>query len=479
VRVRKTRRDAMIRKTKIITTLGPATATAEKIRELLEAGANVFRFNMTHAKPDWVREVVATAREQSALTGCPVALLMDLMGPSIRTGALENSIDLKTGDRMEITMGEAEPLEAYSTSVNYPGLADDLSVGDTVLVDNGVIQLKVMAKDAARVTCEVLAGGELGSRRHINLPGVRVNLPALSEKDVLDIEIAGEIGVDFVAMSFVRDAAHVEELRRLLGEAGCRAEVIAKIEDQQAMKNLDQILKASDGIMVARGDLGIEVHIEELPIVQRVIVKRCHALGKKVIVATHLLESMIENPLPTRAEVTDVANAVFEQADALMLSGETSVGAHPVRCVDMLDSIARRIERSGGAGYADDARLDTRKKKSVKSAVALANSIVESSIVVFTDRGVLGNYVANMRPERAPIFAFTEDESVWRKLLLNRAVVPFLMDLSDDRAALVARATKLLKEKELVEEGAPIVVLIDVLAEEGRGGVDSIHLQTA
>jgi pyruvate kinase len=469
----------MIRKTKIIATLGPATERAAEIRELLEAGANVFRFNMTHAKADWVREVIGESRNQSESVGRPVALLMDLMGPSIRTGGLEKSIDLKSGDRVEITMGEAEAVEAYSTSVNYPGLADDLSLGDTVLVDNGVIHLKVVAKDSDRVTCEVLSGGELGSRRHINLPGVRVNLPALSEKDLLDIELAGELGVDYVAMSFVRDAAHIEELRGLLADAGSNAEIVAKIEDQQAMKNLDQIVRASDGIMVARGDLGIEVHMEELPIVQRVIVKRCHALGKKVIVATHLLESMIENPVPTRAEVTDVANAVFEQADALMLSGETSVGAHAAKCVRALDSIARRIERSGGAGYAEDARLETRKKKSVKSAVALANSIVGSSIVVFTDRGVLGNYVANMRPERAPIFAFTEDEGVYRKLLLNRAVEPFLMDLSDNRAALVVRATKILKEKELVEDGSPIVVLIDVLAEEGQGAVDSIHLQSA
>ncbi|MEM7146965.1 MAG: pyruvate kinase [Verrucomicrobiota bacterium] len=473
--------EGILRKTKIIATLGPATETAEDIRELLEAGASVLRLNMTHAKADWVREVAQAVRSVSEEAGIPAALLMDLTGPSIRTGELKEPIDLEPGDGMEITLGDATPAMACSTSVNYAGLGGDLAVGDLVLVDNGVIHLKVKAKDAERVTCEVIAGGELGSRRHINLPGIRVSLPGLSEKDLKDIELAGEVGVDFVAMSFVRDAAHLEELRGLLEKAGSHAEIIAKIEDQEAVKHLDQIVMASDGVMVARGDLGIEVHMEEMPIVQRIIVKRCHALGKKVIVATHLLESMIENPVPTRAEVTDVANAVYEQADALMLSGETSIGAHASACVRALDTIARRIEASGGAGYSEAARLDTRKKKTVRSAVALANSIANSSIVVFTDRGVLGNYVASMRPEKAPIFAFTGEETVYRHLLMNRGVEPFVMGISEARAVLVEQAAAVLRERGLVEAGDPLVVLIDVLEDEEKekGAVDSIHLQTA
>ncbi|MEM8953119.1 MAG: pyruvate kinase [Verrucomicrobiota bacterium] len=468
----------MIRKTKIIATLGPATESVERVCELLEAGAGIVRMNMTHARADWVRDVVGRVREASLLVNRPVAILMDLTGPSIRTGKLDEPIDLEPGDQIEITLGDASSTMHRSTSVNYPGLGEDLSVGDMVLVDNGVIHLKVQSKDEERLLCEVMAGGQLGSRRHINLPGIRVSLPALSEKDFLDIKLAGEVGVDFVAMSFVRDAAHIEELRGLLESEDCHAEIIAKIEDQEAVKNLDQIVIASDAVMVARGDLGIEVHMEEMPIVQRIIVKRCHALGKKVIVATHLLESMIDNPVPTRAEVTDVANAVFEQADALMLSGETSIGAHPGACVRALDKIARRIETSGGAGYSEAARLDTRKKKSVRSAVSLAESITNSSIVVFTDRGVLGNYVAIMRPERAPIFAFTADEKVYRKLLMNRAVEPFLMEISEPRALLVEKATAILRETQMVEAGDPIVVLIDVLAERDQGAVDSIHLQT-
>ncbi|MCB1229515.1 MAG: pyruvate kinase, partial [Verrucomicrobiae bacterium] len=313
----------MLRKTKIIATLGPATDSPEMIRQLIEAGVNVFRLNMSHARHDWTRQVVADIREQSKACEKSVATLVDLQGPSIRTGVLDEPLELAPGDQIEFRNADLEPSEERSTTTNYDGLAEDVGVGDTLLVDNGVIHCKVVRKEPGRLICEVLTEGTMGSRRHINLPGVKVNLPPLTEKDRHDIDLAAELDVDFVAISFVRDARHVQELRDLLGERGCQARIVSKIEDQEAMKKLRQIIEASDAVMVARGDLGIEVYLEELPVVQRTILQECARVGRKVIVATHMLESMVENPVPTRAEVTDVANAVWEQADAVMLSGET------------------------------------------------------------------------------------------------------------------------------------------------------------
>ncbi|MEA3188184.1 MAG: pyruvate kinase, partial [Chthoniobacter sp.] len=363
-----------MRKTKIICTLGPATESAEALRDMIDAGTNVFRLNMSHATHEWVRQIVprirAIARELDQIVG----ILMDTQGPAIRTGDLATKLNLVPGDIFEFTVRGEQSEENYSVDVNYDGLVDDIAVGDTVLVDNGVIHLRVLAKTANRIRCEVLTEGTMGSRRHINLPGVKVNLPPLTEKDLRDVELGAELGVDMMALSFCREPGDVQALRKVLWENGSQARIVAKLEDQMAIKNVDGIIAATDAIMVARGDLGIECLMEELPIIQRRIVKRCLKLGKPVIVATHMLESMISNPVPTRAEVTDVANAVFEQADAVMLSGETTVGKYPVQCVKVLDKIAKRIERSGGAGFAADAVLADEREKTVRSAVVLANS---------------------------------------------------------------------------------------------------------
>src|SRR5438132_1267568 len=247
-----------------------------------------------------------------------------------------------------------------------------------------MLRFLVLEKRKNRIRCRVMTPGTLGSRRHINLPGVRVNLPPLTKKDIADVGLGIELGVDFVALSFVREASDIAELRRLLQGKKSTARIVAKIEDQAAVHSIDAIINAADIIMVARGDLGIECPMEELPIIQRRIVKMSVRLGKPVVVATHMLESMILNPIPTRAEITDVANAVFEQADAIMLSGETSVGRYPVECVQVLHRVALRIERSGGAGYAKGALLEDVRQKTVASAVVLANSLQDSKLIVFT-----------------------------------------------------------------------------------------------
>ncbi len=329
-----------MRKTKIICTLGPVTEGIDVLRQLIETGADIFRLNMSHADHRSAREIVPRIRQIAEELSRPIGILLDTQGPAIRTGDLKTDLHLNSGDILELTVAGAKSEEPYSVDVNYGGLIDDVSIGDTILVDNGMIKLGVLEKRRDRIRCKVVTPGTLGSRRHINLPGVHVNLPPLTEKDLADISLGAELGVDFVALSFVRQKSDLDQLRTVLAEKKSKALIIAKIEDQLAVQSIDEMIEGADIIMIARGDLGIECPMEELPIIQRRIVKQCIRLGKPVIVATQMLESMINNPLPTRAEITDVANAVFEQADAIMLSGETSVGRYPVECVRVLDRVA-------------------------------------------------------------------------------------------------------------------------------------------
>jgi pyruvate kinase len=358
-----------------------------------------------------------------------------------------------------------------SVGVNYDFLVDDVHVGYTLIVDNGLLHMRVLSKTENAIRCEVLTPGEMGSRRHINLPGVHVKLPALTDKDLADVALAAEMRVDFVALSFCRFPQDVEQLRSVLLGHGSTARIVAKIEDQLAVGNIEGIIEHTDAVMVARGDLGIECAMEELPIIQRKIVKRCIALGRPVIVATQMLESMITNPVPTRAEVTDVANAVFEEADAIMLSGETSVGKYPVECVDALVKIARRIERSGGLGFAQKAVLDNDREKTANAAVTLANSFPEAKLVVFTKRGLLAGYVAALRPERAPIYAFTPTWEVCRKMAIHRGLSPHQLDFAATPAETVAAAEKLLVEKGLAKAGEHLVIVADMFTGDSFDGI--------
>ncbi len=465
-----------MRRTKIIATLGPATESEETLAALIKAGADIFRLNMSHAEHDWVRRVVKRVRSVSEVAKRPIGVLLDTQGPAIRTGDLKTDLTLKPGDVVEFTVRGARSQEKYSVDVNYDGLVEDISVGDTVLVDNGMLRFEVLSKDRTRIRCRGMTPGTLGSRRHINLPGVRVNLPPLTKKDIADVALGAEIGVDFVALSFVREASDIGELRNLLAEKKSRPGVVAKIEDQSAVRSLDEIIKAADAVMVARGDLGIEIPMEELPIIQRRIVKMSIRLGKPVVVATHMLESMITNPLPTRAEITDVANAVFEQADAIMLSGETSVGRYPVDCVRILDRVALRIERSGGAGFAKAAVLEDERQKTVASAVVLANSLKRAKLVVFTRHGTMGRNVSNLRPERAAIFAFTPAEEVRRQLAICWGVLAARIDFTNDPNATIEAAEKYLREHDLVRAGDQLVIISDILAEGSR--FDCVQLRT-
>ncbi|HMP77582.1 MAG TPA: pyruvate kinase [Kiritimatiellia bacterium] len=465
-----------MRRTKIIATMGPATDSPEMIRSLIRAGLNVARINMSHANPETTRQTVARIREAAEACQRRVGILMDLQGPAIRTGDLHTSLNLKPGERIALTVRGEKSEEQHSVDVNYDHLVDDIRVGDVVVVDNGMIQLKVLEKRRNQLTCEVLTEGVLGSRRHINLPGVRVNLPALTEKDIKDVELGIELGVDFIAMSFCREAADVMRLKAILEYRKASQRVIAKLEDQEGIRNVLSIIDAADGIMVARGDLGMECPFEELPIIQRRVVKQCIIRGKPVIVATHMLESMIENPSPTRAEITDVSNAVYEQTDAIMLSGETSVGRYPVKCIEIMDRIAQRVERSGGANYAEQAQMDSLGAKMVKSAYVLSKEVNAEALIVFTRKGSMARNAAWLRPLHSPLYAFTDNPALLNQLTLHWGITPFLIEFGADPERNFERAVAVLKERGLLHPGSPVVAVTEV--DVGGRLIDTILMET-
>jgi pyruvate kinase len=466
-----------LRRTKIISTLGPATDSAAMIGKLMDAGVNVFRLNMSHAPHDWIRRVVRDIRAESSARKIFVGIMMDTQGPAIRTGDLGVPLDLLPGQKFTLTVRGEKDLEEHSVDVNYENFVNDISVGDVVLIDNGTIEMKVLAKSGNKVECEVLTAGTLGSRRHINLPGVKVSLPALTAKDIKDVRLGLEVGVDFIALSFVREARDLMQLKELFEEDKPQPFVIAKIEDQEAIKNLDAIVHEADGIMVARGDLGIEIPYEELPIVQRRIVKTCLRVGRPVIVATHMLESMIHAPMPTRAEVTDVANAIFEEADAIMLSGETTVGKYPLKCIEVFDKIARRIERSGSAQFHDAAELSTARQKLVKSAVVLANELKAAAILSFTRHGHMAGYAAWMRPRYSPVYALCDNAKAANELTLSWGVTPFVMEFDFiEPQNTIETALKMLAAQGRLQTGE-IVVIIGAIS-VGTEIVDAVQMRT-
>ena len=451
-----------MRKTKIISTLGPATDNEEMIRLLISKGVNVIRINMSHATHEQVRITIPLIRQIAQEQSIQVGILLDTQGPAIRTGDLPTKLNLKEGDEFVFTVLGAQCEEVYTVNVNYDGLVDDLQIGDEVIVDNGVLRMEVLEKADNRIRCRVMTAGVMGSRRHINLPGVRVNLPALTPKDIQDVELGCELDVDYVALSFCREAADITQLRELCHQNGKSPRIIAKIEDQEAVRNLHDIIRTADVVMVARGDLGIECLLEDLPIIQRKIVKACIQNFKPVIVATHMLESMIENPYPTRAEITDVANAAYEQVDAVMLSGETSVGKYPISCVEVLDRITRRTERSGGAEYLRTFDKETDLERYVSSAVVLADQIRAAAIILFTKTGYIASLTAAFRPRWSPIYAFTESEEVSRKMTLNRGVFSFVLPFEDDPEANIQKAERMLLESyHYLIPGSSVVVVTE------------------
>ena len=469
-----------LRRTKIIFTLGPATESEEMLEKIILAGGDIARLNMAHATHDWVRTVIRRIRAVSKKVGREIAIMMDIKGPEIRTGDVAVPIELQPGEIFDFTVkpgaDRENAEEIRSVDVNYKSLIDDIKVGDTVLVDNGLIRLEVLAKNEAHIRCRVLIPGELKSKRHINLPGVKVNLPSFTEKDRADSLVGIEEGIDFVALSFVREAKDIEGLRDFLHANKSKAQIIAKIEDQSAIQNLEEIVKITDSVMVARGDLGIECPFEELPIIQRAAVHACLTHGKSVIIATHMLESMIGSPMPTRAEITDVANAVLEKADCVMLSGETTICKYPVECIGILDKIARRIELDISDHYDEPAVFTQEKMKVLRAAVVMANEIPNAHIVTFTRLGFMARGLAALRPPRAPIYAFTPTVETLRQLRILRAVEGFQMPFDSDPDETISHAVLELQKNGRVKAGDKLIVVTDIVSNDRL--VDSVQLRT-
>ncbi len=463
-----------MQKTRIICTIGPATESYEMLQKMYEAGMNIVRLNMSHGDHDSHAKVIQHIKTLNKQVKFPIPILLDTQGPSIRTGDLSNELDLKQGAIVSVTTRGPMDVEESSIHIDYADLLEAVNVGDKITVDNGLINFEVLEKEERRMRCRVLDGGLLKSKRHVNLPGVRVNLPAITPKDTKDILFGLERDVDFIALSFVREADDIRQLKALMGDKAGRVKIIAKIEDQEGVRNLEEIIKESDGIMVARGDLGVEINLEDLPNVQRTIVRMCAEYGKRVIVATHLLESMIHNPHPTRAEVTDVANAIYEEVDAVMLSGETTTGKYPVKCVEYLRRIALKSETIPGLQFAKHLRNVGNKQQLAAAAVQLAEGVKARGIVVITRRGLMADLVTNCRPFTTNIYAFTNMSQSRRTMMLNRGVFPFRIDFSSDPEKTLQTAFRILKDREQFQVGDKVVIISDVLAQQR---VDSIQIR--
>ena len=463
-----------MRKTKIICTIGPASESFSMLEQLAQAGMNIVRLNMSHGDHTSHAKVIKSIRTLNKKLPSPIAILMDTQGPEIRTGDIKQELNLKKNDVISIVARGEKDVESTSISVNYEDLINDVTIGDMITVDNGLINLEILSKEDRIMQCKVIDGGILKSKRHVNLPGIRVNLPAITEKDKRDVLFSIAQEVDFIALSFVRNAEDVGQLRELLGGKVDKIKIISKIEDQEGVKNLSSIVDISDGVMVARGDLGVEIAIEKLPRVQRRIIRLCAQRGKRVIVATHMLESMIKNPIPTRAEVTDVANAVYEEADAIMLSGESAMGKYPVKCVEILSRITQSIEQSPGLQFVKNLELENDHAEIASAAVKLAESIKAKAIIVPTRRGKMANYVTNCHPQTPIICAFTNDSRTRRQLVLNRNVLSFRITFSEDPEKTLATAAKILITRTEFSPEDRVVVISDALA---GSGIDAIQIR--
>lgn len=456
-----------MRKTKILATLGPASVDEATLSALLRAGVDAVRLNFSHGSPDEHRLYATRVREVSAKLGKTVAILGDLCGPKIRVGTFAaGPIELVAGQRFMLTH-EAVPGDGARVSMSYP-LADDLRAGDILLLDDGLLRLRVERVLAPEVTCVVESGGPLSDKKGINVPGVALSVPSFTEKDAADAALARELGVDYLAMSFVRTG---DDVRRCKAAAG-DIPVIAKLEKPEGVQNLADIIAESDGVMVARGDMGVELGTEKVPLVQKETIARVNAAGKLVITATQMLDSMIRHPRPTRAEASDVANAVLDGTDVLMLSGETAIGKYPVETVQVMDSIVREIEDSAlyrGLPEPPAFGADWHFHNVTARAAALASrAIVLRCVVIATRDGRTANVLADYRP-RCPLVAVVPTERVAQALALQWGVVPVVHDVTGlSQRELLEVADRAAKARCNAQVGDAIAVLIGSQSGEGR-----------
>jgi len=470
----------MLRKTKIVATIGPASEQPEVLARLLEAGVDVCRLNFSHGTQEEHQRRIETIREVGRRVGKDVGIMIDLKGPEIRIGTFEEGkIFLKEGDLFTLTTQQVVGNQER-VWVQYEGIVNDVPVGGYLLLDDGNLTFQAVEVGPTEIRCKVIVGGPLSDRKKVNLPGTKVSLPALAEKDIADIQFGVRMGVEFVAGSFIRKAQDVLEIRRVIEEAGGNQQIISKVESQEGFDDLENILQASDGLMVARGDLGVEVPTEEVPLMQKRMIERANALGKPVITATQMLESMITKPRPTRAEASDVANAIMDGTDAIMLSAESAAGKYPVEAVRTMASIARRTEealnhsdilsRRGRFG-----KLDSVTEAISHATVTTAHDLGATAIVSATTSGFTARMVSKYRPS-CPVIAVTPNETVARQLRLVWGVNPVVKQETLDSEDLTDRAVEGALESEIVKNGDLVVITAGVpLGVKGTTNLIRVH----
>ena len=455
-----------MRKTKIVCTLGPSTDREGVLKEMILAGMNVARFNFshgTHAEHKARLDALKALREE---LDAPVAAMLDTKGPEIRLkNFTEGSVNLAAGQEFTLTTAEVEG-DVHRCSITYGELPNDVKTGDTILLDDGLVRLTVLETTGTEIRCRVENDGVMKNHKGVNVPGVQLNMPYMSQRDREDLLFGVEQGFDYVAASFVRSAADVRELRSLLDKAGSRIRIIAKIENQEGVSNLPEILDAADGIMVARGDMGVEIDFTEIPIIQKDMIAQCVACGKPVITATQMLDSMMENPRPTRAEITDVANAIYDGTSAIMLSGETAAGRYPVEAVKTMDAIARRTEGDINHGKRMSQMSGSRKRLSVAAAMAhaactTAQEIGADAILTVSQSGTTARLVSRFHPG-TPIVACLLDQQVRRQMALYWGVAPIMMPYVNSTDELVSKAVEAAEAAGLVNRGDLAVVTAGV-----------------
>ncbi len=454
------------RRTKIVATLGPATSDDERVAALIEAGVDVFRLNFSHGERSGHKANVDRIRSLAKARGRAIGVLQDLQGPKIRTARFaEGKVTLIAGATFTLSCSLDAPGDETRVGVTYAGLCQDVTSGDKLLLDDGRLALRVVRVDGTDIVTEVVVGGVLSNNKGINIPDADLSIPALTDKDVDDLAFGVELGVDWVAMSFVRSRDDLLLARHYMARSGSNAKLMAKVEKPGAVERFSEILREVDGVMVARGDLGVELPPEQVPQIQKRLIRECLEAGKPVVTATQMLESMITNATPTRAESSDVANAIYDGTDAVMLSGETAVGAYPLEAVRMMNRIARAVERD--PQYLELTREhapapdDTTADAVSSGAVQIANALGASLVVSFTSSGTTAARVARYRPA-APILAVTPSERVYRQLTISWGVIPYGSDDISNTDEMVELATKAIAERGLVEPGARYVITAGV-----------------
>lgn len=467
----------MLKKTKIVCTLGPSSNTPEIIEKMIKAGMNVARFNFSHGSHEEHKQRIDMVRAASQKLGIPVALLLDTKGPEIRLGKFKNgSIMMEAGKDFTLTARDIEGDETIA-SMNYKELPQDVKAGDHILLSDGLVNLEVVSVEGEDIHTKILNSGKMSDRKRVAVPGIAINLPAVSETDAADIEFGCRMNMDWIAASFIQRGKDVLTIRKILEKHDSHMKIISKIECQAAVNNIDDIIKMSDGIMVARGDLGVEVPAEEVPMLQKVLIHKCQAAGKPVITATQMLESMCNNPRPTRAETSDVANAILDGTDAIMLSGETAGGLYPVEAVETMARVSTFTESNfTPESYEDvDAESTTTTESIGKAVVKIAKDLHAAAIIASTERGGTAQMISKFRPA-CPIVAVSPHEAIVRRLQLNWGVQAVTGKEANDTDAVVDNAIFAALDNDLIKAG-DLVVLTAGVPVAKAGSTNMIRVQ--